>query len=180
MEETDLKVCVKCEESKPLSQFVRCKSRPNGIRNHCRACGRKQVRASYYKNAETINAKRRAKVAADPEKYRSYFKNYYETNAGRIQEVILKSRYGITPEELEAIVERQGSKCPICLSPLTTPCVDHDHRCCPGKTSCGKCVRGALCGKCNAGIGLLRDDRETLLRAADYVALDKSKQEVNE
>ena len=23
--------------------------------------------------------------------------------------------------------------------------VDHDHLCCPGKKSCGKCIRGALC-----------------------------------
>lgn len=33
------------------------------------------------------------------------------------------------------------------------PCIDHDHRCCPGDVSCGKCVRGIVCSRCNTGIG---------------------------
>lgn len=36
--------------------------------------------------------------------------------------------------------------------------VDHDHRCCPGVTSCGECVRGLLCSNCNCAAGLVQDD----------------------
>src|SRR4029077_2130187 len=31
--------------------------------------------------------------------------------------------------------------------------VDHDHNCCPGAHSCGKCIRGILCGTCNSALG---------------------------
>ena len=32
---------------------------------------------------------------------------------------------------------------------------DHDHGCCPGNKSCGKCLRGLLCSKCNIRLGYL-------------------------
>jgi len=42
-------------------------------------------------------------------------------------------------------------------------CIDHNHRCCPGVYSCGRCIRGLLCRRCNTGLGwiegLARDGR---------------------
>jgi hypothetical protein len=35
--------------------------------------------------------------------------------------------------------------------------IDHDHACCPGTVSCGKCVRGTLCASCNLSLGWSRD-----------------------
>jgi hypothetical protein len=29
-------------------------------------------------------------------------------------------------------------------------CTDHDHECCPGRRSCGHCVRGVVCATCNS------------------------------
>ena len=52
--------------------------------------------------------------------------------------------------------------------------VDHDHACCPGKKTCGKCVRGVLCHSCNQGLGLFADSATRLREAADY--LDKRRQ----
>jgi Recombination endonuclease VII. len=48
-------------------------------------------------------------------------------------------------------------------------CVDHDHSCCPGSTSCGKCVRGFLCTHCNKGIGHFSDEPARVRAAADYL-----------
>ena len=62
-------------------------------------------------------------------------------------------RYGITRDRYDALLEAQGGRCAICgtTEPGWTKRwpIDHDHGCCPGKTSCGRCVRGLLCHDCN-------------------------------
>lgn len=60
-------------------------------------------------------------------------------------------------------------KCEICGSKELKLHVDHDHKCCPGVKSCGKCVRGLLCPGCNHGLGNFRDNEERLLLAAAYL-----------
>lgn len=55
--------------------------------------------------------------------------------------------------------------------------VDHDHGCCDftasrTKPTCGNCVRGILCRRCNMGLGLFRDNPEFLEAAAAYLRRD--------
>lgn len=83
-------------------------------------------------------------------------------------------RYGLTEASFDALLLSQGGSCAICRS--TSPDdrrggwhVDHDHACCPGGESCGECVRGILCGRCNNMIGFAEDDPEVLSAAAEYV-----------
>lgn len=80
-----------------------------------------------------------------------------------------KQKYGLTPEAFEALLESQDGLCASCHDSLDKPYVDHDHECCPGKESCGECVRGLVCGPCNTGLGMFQDDPIRLLRAADYL-----------
>lgn len=39
----------------------------------------------------------------------------------------------------------------------------------PGKTTCGKCVRGMLCRFCNHALGNVKDNPETLRRMLHYL-----------
>ena len=64
-------------------------------------------------------------------------------------------RYNITLDWYTTQLNAQGGCCALCPAtqyssvnkgPLA---IDHDHRCCPIDSSCGKCVRGLLCAKCN-------------------------------
>lgn len=73
-------------------------------------------------------------------------------------------RYGLTEAEYDAILERQGHRCGICLT--DTPgvkgwAIDHCHD--------SGMVRGVLCSRCNSAIGLLQEDPNVIARAAEYV-----------
>jgi len=84
----------------------------------------------------------------------------------------LKSLYGITREQYDALLAEQKGCCAICGSAasysrnykftgLAKFSVDHCH-------TTGK-VRGLLCTKCNRALGLLNDSIETVLRMAKYL-----------
>lgn len=92
-------------------------------------------------------------------------------NRERIRKSRYKRKYGQSYDKIEALIALQGGKCLICN--LEFPGgkfnVDHDHSCCNGETTCGRCVRGILCSGCNGGIGLLRDDVTILTKAIEYL-----------
>jgi len=81
------------------------------------------------------------------------------------------TKYGITTEDYERMLDAQGGGCAACgARPGKRRLhVDHDHACCPGRTSCGRCIRGLLCHGCNNALGCVKDDPELLVRLAAYL-----------
>lgn len=77
-------------------------------------------------------------------------------------------QYGLTAEQYKALWEACGGKCMMCKR-FKARAVDHDHSCCSGKTSCGKCVRGLLCTRCNVFLGHSRDDPQVGYNMANYL-----------
>jgi hypothetical protein len=78
----------------------------------------------------------------------------------------LKLRYGITLDQYDAILERQGGHCALCAY---TPgpgalalSVDHCH-------ATGH-VRGLLCSHCNRAIGRLGDSEAAIQRVLAYLS----------
>lgn len=64
----------------------------------------------------------------------------------------LQRRYKITAADYDRLLAEQSGRCRICGKQPTRNRlhVDHDRACCPGSTSCGKCIRGLLCVSCNS------------------------------
>lgn len=85
----------------------------------------------------------------------------------------LKRKYNLTPQEYDQMLAEQGGVCGLCGK---TPeqngrrlAVDHDHACCPGRTTCGQCIRGLLCTVCNNWLGVL-ENPEWMALASAYLA----------
>lgn len=77
-------------------------------------------------------------------------------------------QYNLSPEQYQALTERHSGMCWMCRKRKGRQ-VDHDHKCCKGKTSCGKCVRGLLCGPCNKFLGLIGDSIDILTNGIVYL-----------
>ncbi len=81
--------------------------------------------------------------------------------------------FGIPKHRYDEILLEQGGGCAICggsnWKGKRRFSIDHDHSCCAGERTCGKCVRGLLCDQCNHGIGKFGDNPERLRKAADYI-----------
>ena len=148
---------------------------------------KEQLRASYKKyrqsdegkakkekyeqeNAENLKAKRREWIIAHPEKGRESTKRWKERNPSYERKKHIRRKYGLTLEALRALEEEQNNLCALCQKPETIRdrsggirplSIDHDH-------ISGE-IRGLLCHRCNAALGLLNDSPELLRAAALYV-----------
>lgn len=135
----DTRVCSKCHERKPLSEFGLRDNR-RWFRSQCKPCERR-------KSLEWSRA--------NPERA-----------AANNRKACWRARYGITEAEYCAMLAAQDGKCLICgaTKPDDTRkymYVDHNHR--TGK------IRGLLCGKCNTGIGVFHESIYRMERAIAYL-----------
>ena len=81
-----------------------------------------------------------------------------------------KKKYKITLEIYNKKLQEQDGVCAICKGTWVRPLVvDHDHDCCNGEYTCGKCLRALLCGNCNAGLGWFKNDIHIMESAIEYM-----------
>lgn len=83
-------------------------------------------------------------------------------------------KFGITRAQYDAMLDAQGGVCWLCKEApdfgRESLNVDHDHACCSDNyKTCGKCVRGLICGACNLGLGLFGHDPQRLEAARKYL-----------
>lgn len=152
-----MKQCRDCNKNETDVKFTKCKGEK---RNRCDIC----YRIYLNKFQKTYRDKNKTKIQQSAKAYRQATKEHRNQYA-RFW------KYGISKEEYDRILEAQDG-CAICKRRSDTNkllAVDHDHTCCPGKRSCGNCIRGLLCSSCNTGLGFFRDNLDLLIRAIEYL-----------
>lgn len=120
-------VCVKCGVPRDEGEFKFLMPRKDGSRSRdktCRPCRNRDSRS------------------------------YYHSDPDRAWRYKLWKKYKITPERYQEILDAQGGACAVCGLESERLDVDHDHSCCEGPNSCGECVRGLLCRRCNLRVGM--------------------------
>lgn len=138
--EQGFKRCFGCDQNVPIENFRKNRSGRFGLSARCKPC-------------------ELPKAETSPEERRNIY---------------LKHSYRLTQKQFASLLEIQNGKCFMCPSP-PSPAeleqadrywhVDHDHACCPGARSCGRCVRGILCRRHNLLLGAYENiDRESALQ----------------
>lgn len=169
----DVKLCSTCQEVKPFAEFY---LRPNGkpAWGQCKPCGKQRLRDRYraltpeQKEAEKQRLRKHAQRPESKALARYISKRWREKNPEKVRASRWKTRYGLTLEEYDALLDQYGRMCGICSS-LDDLVLDHDHGCCPAERTCGRCLRGVLCRRCNSGIGLLKDSVSLVEKAVAYL-----------
>lgn len=145
-----MKQCSRCKESKPVDEFNKSAKARDGLNHLCRECHR----------ADSLSRYR-----ADKPRHKA---NMFKFNI---------EAHGITAERYDEILASQGGACAACgsteLGGRGRFDIDHDHDCCPGRYSCGSCVRGLLCRHCNTTLGYAKDNPDTLISLAAYLMAGK-------
>ena len=121
-------------------------------------------------NAKKHNAKHYAnrtpaQKLVDLERARAYGLKNKAAQSALKRNWRLKTKYGITREEYDSMLQSQNNSCAICKSNSPgSPAgwhIDHCH-------TTGK-VRGILCACCNVMLGLAKDNEYTLFEAMAYL-----------
>jgi hypothetical protein len=140
----ETKHCPDCDRDLPLDDFYRAPKGALGRQRRCKPC------------------------------HVAHTGNYYaglspERKARRIAQIKAK-KYGMTLEQMQALVAAHDDNCDLCGKPDTTHrkrtwtrqlTLDHDH-------VTGR-YRGLICSECNLALGHTKDDPALLRRMADYV-----------
>jgi hypothetical protein len=157
--------CIRCEAWKNFDEFAKAPRMKRGYHSWCRAC-----LATYNeeKNASKTEEERERRRAARRSYQPKYMREWREKNPDKAAAQALKYRWGLTPEQFQHMLAEQQGEClnPSCSSPATD--LDHDHSCCPGAKSCGQCIRGILCHRCNVRLGWIEKDLDLVRGLLSY------------
>lgn len=184
-------LCVPCRRSQP--RFCECGGRLSDHHLKCHACRTRRDRVccdcgkeftGSRENCTTcyeltiirerecmdcgiafVGKKRRCEVCQA-----AYLNTWYESVKDEKEVKRRIEKYGVAPGWYENRVSELGGLCSACGRKSDRVLgIDHDHSCCSGVGSCGKCVRDLLCIKCNTALGMCGDSVDILMSLVSYL-----------
>lgn len=160
----------------------------DGLASYCKECAKAYSKSYHAKKYVSVLPKKKVNDLYHCRNCNEYFnqedmhksKNsgyesmtYCNTCKPIVRDMRQLKKYGLTREQYMSILESQNYVCKLCQKPEISLrrrlSVDHDHNCCDGAFSCGKCIRGLLCHHCNAAFGNVKDDVKLLYKMIDYL-----------
>ena len=180
------KQCTLCKSFKLFSEFHKFAKSPDGHKHFCKACvreidlARNEIKLVMPRKMQGTKIHcRKCEQYLDKEDFPKLRKNgkyitytYCTTCDNLIGHLGNLKKYGLTRDAYVDMEHSQNGVCKICGEPERNRrrlSVDHDHACCPGYGSCGKCIRGLLCSNCNMVLGQINDSVDLLSKMINYL-----------
>lgn len=137
---TGNKQCGRCDRWLPEDAFRPGQKTSDGLHGFCRDCER------------------------------AWGRNAYHAAGGYRPEMGIFRKFKLREVTYQEMFSSQNGCCAACGESVAERLnVDHDHSCCNGSTTCGKCTRGLLCRKCNLALGLLEDNLDKVAGLFNYL-----------
>lgn len=184
------KACKICGVVKPLEDFAKSNRHRDGRGSYCKPCAKERYQAPARERNSAIEptdpteprtCRECQQVKPSSEFYwrrdsatyrdacieckRGHSILYYQNKGLDRQRAWRLRKFGITQSDYDRMWAEQGGVCAICYGRCQVHgellSVDHDHE--TGQ------VRKLLCGHCNKGLGLFRDNPDFLMEAAAYL-----------
>lgn len=161
-----MKRCVKCGIVQPLESFYKAAGMRDGYRGDCKACFKARAKARYPLVREQNIARAQKWREDNLDRFRENQRRMRNTPEGKAKQRAdhLKRKYGMTVQEYDTLLSKQGGCCAICgrkPRPDISLHLDHDHR--TGR------LRGILCFRCNNALGDFDDGVALLQQALGYL-----------
>lgn len=140
----ETKVCTKCRDELPRSDFYRAKQKKDGLKSWCRFCSIKDTKKWQGENPEKTNTYKKNYRANNPEKRRESCANWYAKNPthktewrhknpftyrehNKRSKLNRKKRTGFAVVSYDIILERDGFRCHICGGEVDPTQLHFDH-----------------------------------------------------
>jgi len=177
-----MKICSKCKIEKSYNEFRKASKHKDGYEYHCKECV--EGRPIHKKVLEGVKICTKCNIEKDCNEFsilkskkgmfrhsickkcKSIYRSIKrkenplkEAYRKRVQK--LRNKYGLEIKDYDKMFDDQNGNCKICNNSLIKPHIDHCH-------STNK-IKGILCGNCNIGLGMFKDNPEYLENAIKYL-----------
>ena len=154
---TKSKRCPKCEETKPLTDFYKDKSRKDGYEYICKTCRKARNVQSYEDNREgriahMVQYKRENRGVVLEQERRHNRKHPEVHRAARIRYFTARGYEDFPTEIVKEVIAVSGGICPYCDKPFTGGHIDHVIPVSKGGTNDRKNL-AYVCARCNLSKG---------------------------